>query len=454
MKRWRVRPATRPLRGAIRVPGDKSIGHRAVILASLAEGTSTLRGLSGGGDNQATRAAFERMGVPMRIDAQGALVVDGVGLHGLRAPDGPIDCGNAGTTLRLLAGLLAWQRFDSVLTGDPSLSARPMARVARPLRARGARIDGVFDARRNDETPPVTVRALSHGVRLGPLEHTLHVASAQVKSCLLLSGLDAAGPTGIVEPVLSRDHTERMLRAMGVPLETLGPAVLLDPGGWSGVLAPMDLTIPGDPSSAAFAVVAAHLVPGSRIIVRGVCMNPTRTGAFDVLRDMGGGVISQPGGDAGGEPIADLHVGVEAPVELRSPARVGGELAVRAIDEVPALVAAAAMSPRGTSEFRDLRELRVKETDRIEALVAMLRAFEIDCEALDDGLRVGSGRRPRGGAVVNSRGDHRIAMAASVLALAAEGDTVVDDVDCVDTSFPRFVELMRTLGADILIEGE
>ncbi|MEI8258838.1 MAG: 3-phosphoshikimate 1-carboxyvinyltransferase, partial [Deltaproteobacteria bacterium] len=210
----------------------------------------------------------------------------------------------------------------------------------------------------------------------------------------------------------------------------------------------------GDPSSAAFAVVAAHVVPGSRIIVRGVCVNPTRTGAFDVLRDMGGGVSTQPGGDAGGEPIGDLHVGASGPVELRSPARVGGELAVRAIDEIPALVVAAALSPRGTSEFRDLRELRVKETDRIEALVAMLRAFQIDCEALDDGLRVGSGRRPRGGAVVHSRGDHRIAMAASVLALAADGDTVVEDVDCVGTSFPRFVELMRKLGADIDVEGE
>lgn len=454
MKSWRVHPASRPLRGVICVPGDKSIGHRALILASLATGTSRLRGLSHGTDNRATRAAFERMGVSMHLDGEGALRIEGVGLRGLHAPDGPLDCGNSGTTLRLLAGVLASQHFDTQLVGDASLSLRPMARIARPLRARGARIDGVFDARRNDETPPLLVRALGPGVRLAPLEHTLDVASAQAKSCLLLSGLDAAGPTGVVEPVLSRDHTERMLRAMGVPLETMGPAVLLDPSGWNGVLAPMDLTIPGDPSSAVFAVVAAHLVPGSRVIVRSVCTNPTRTGAFDVLRDMGGGVTTQPGGDAGGEPIGDVHVGATGPVELRSPARVGGELAVRTIDEIPALVAAAALSPRGTSEFRDLRELRVKETDRIDALSKMLRAFKIDCEALDDGLRVGSGRRPHGGAVVNSCGDHRIAMAAAVLALAADGDTVVDDVGCVDTSFPRFVELMRQLGAEIRVEHE
>jgi 3-phosphoshikimate 1-carboxyvinyltransferase len=282
----------------------------------------------------------------------------------------------------------------------------------------------------------------------------MDVASAQVKSSLLLSGLDAAGPTGLVEPVVSRDHTERMLQAMGAPLQTMGPAVLLDPTDWNGVLAPIDIAIPGDPSSAAFAIVAAHVVPESRIIVKRVCVNPTRTGAFDVLRDMGGGVGARPSGDAAGEPIADLHVGAEGPVELRSPARVGGELAVRAIDEVPALVVAAACAPRGTSEFRDLRELRVKETDRIDALVAMLHAFGLEAEALADGLRVGSARRARGGAVVDSRGDHRIAMSAAILALTADGDTVVRDVRCVETSFPTFVDVMRKLGADIEIEGD
>lgn len=454
MKRWRVRPASRPLRGVVRVPGDKSIGHRAVILASLARGTSTLAGLSDGADNRATRAAFEQMGIAMRVTAEGALAIDGRGLHGLTAPSGPIDCGNSGTTMRLLAGVLASQHFDSVLIGDPSLSSRPMARVARPLRNRGAKIDGVFDAARNDETAPLTIRALPPGIRLAELEHVLEIASAQVKSCLLFSGLDARGPTALVEPVVSRDHTERMLQAMGAPLQTMGPAVLLDPTAWDGVLTPIDITIPGDPSSAAFLLVAAHIVPGSRIIVRSACVNPTRTGAFDVLRDMGGGVSVQPIGDAAGEPVGDLHVGASGPFELRSPARVGGELAVRAIDEVPALVAAAACAPRGTSEFHDLRELRVKESDRIDALVAMLHAFGLDAEAFADGLRIGSARKPRGGAVVDSHGDHRIAMSAAVLALAAEGDTVVRDVRCVETSFPGFVNVMRKLGAEIEVEGE
>jgi 3-phosphoshikimate 1-carboxyvinyltransferase len=449
MKRWRVHPAKAPLRGAIRVPGDKSIGHRAIILASIAQGSSLLAGLSPGEDNRATRAALVAMGVAMRKDERGALRVEGVGLRGLRPAPGPIDCGNSGTTMRLLAGLLAAQHFDSVLVGDASLSRRPMARVTRPLRDRGARIDGVIDPARNDETAPLEIRALPRGGRLNELAYRLPVPSAQVKTALILSGLDAAGPTLLEEPVVTRDHTERMLAAMGLPIETVATAVGFDPSAWNGVLAPLEITIPGDLSSAAFPLVAAHLLPGSRLIVRGVGVNPTRTGVLDVLRDMGGGVIVEPRGDAGGEPVGDLHVGAYEPAELRSAARVGGELAVRAIDEIPALVAAAAGAARGTSEFRDLQELRVKETDRIAALVAMLRAFALDAEPLPDGLRVGSGRRPRGGATIQSRGDHRIAMAGAVLALVAEGETVVEDVACVDTSFPSFVPVMRRLGAQI-----
>lgn len=442
---WRVRPSTKPLRGGFSLPGDKSIGHRALILGALAEGRSSVRRLSRGADNLSTRAAFEAMGVAMR-DEGDALAIEGVGLGGLRAPAGDIDCGNSGTTLRLLSGVLAAQGFSSRLVGDASLSRRPMGRVTRPLRARGAKIEGRLDPARNDECAPLELRALQSGARLWELEYALPVASAQVKSALLLSGLFADGPTELREPTLSRDHTERMLLAMGAPLETLGPLTRLDPSGWSRGLAPLAFTVPGDPSSAAFLVAAAHLVPGSRIAARGVCVNPTRTGFLEVLRDQGGGAVLDPKGEQGGEPVADLHVGVRGTGALRGGARVAGELAVRCIDEVPALVAVAAAAP-GESVFADLAELRVKESDRVRTLVQMLQAFGVEAEERADGLVV-QGGRPRG-ATVHSGGDHRVAMAAAVLALAAEGDTVVRDVACVDTSFPDFAELLRALGADI-----
>lgn len=444
-RRWRVRPATKPLRGGFSLPGDKSIGHRALILGALAEGASRVRRLSAGADNRATRAALEALGVSIR-DEGDAVVIEGRGLGGMRAPTAALDCGNSGTTLRLMAGVLAAQEFPSRLVGDASLTRRPMGRVTRPLRARGARVEGRIDPSRNDECAPLEVSALDAGRRLWELEYELPVASAQVKSALLLSGLFADGDTALREPTLSRDHTERMLLAMGAPLETLGPLVRLDPSGWDRRLAPLALSVPGDPSSAAFLVAAAHLVPGSRIAARGVCVNPTRAGFLEVLRDQGGGAAIDPKGEHGGEPVGDLHVGVRNTGGVRGPARVAGELAVRCIDEVPALVAVAAVSP-GVSEFADLTELRVKESDRVRALVEMLRAFGIAAEERPDGLSL-EGGRPRG-ARVDSRGDHRIAMAAAVLALAAEGETVVDDVACVDTSFPEFAALLRALGADI-----
>jgi 3-phosphoshikimate 1-carboxyvinyltransferase len=449
MKRWIVRPARGPLKGAVRVPGDKSIGHRALILGSLADGVSTVRGLSAGEDNQRTRRAFERMGVRVE-DVEGAVLIHGVGLDGLRPADGPIDCGNSGTTMRLLAGLLAGQPFASALVGDASLSRRPMGRVCRPLRARGAKIDGRFLAEKNDECAPIEIRAMPRELGLSELEHQATVASAQVKSALLLSGLYAQGSTTLTEPVVSRDHTERMLSAMGVPLQLLGGSVHLDPDEWDHRLRPVEMTIPGDPSSAAFVLVAAAMVPGSRVGVRGVCVNRTRTGVFDALRDMGCATLWSPKGDEGGEPVADLFVS-EKSGSLRSGARLGGELSVRSIDEVPALVAAAASVPQA-SELRDLEELRVKESDRIEALAALLRAFGRPVEVLRDGLRFeGGALRP---AVVDSRGDHRIAMAAALMGSIARGDgsdpeTVVEDVGCVDTSFPGFARLMNGLGANI-----
>ncbi|MDB4932254.1 MAG: aroA [Myxococcaceae bacterium] len=452
MRRWIVRPATRPLRGAFRVPGDKSISHRAWILASLAEGTSVLRGVSPGEDVARTRAVMAALGVTITdLDARTARV-EGVGLGGLRAPaGGALDCGNAGTSMRLLAGVLAAQGFDSTLVGDASLSRRPMGRITRPLRARGANVEGVIDPVRRDETAPLTIRGLTGGRRLFASDESLVVASAQVKSCLLLSGLFADGGTSVREPTLSRDHTERMLLAMGAPLRTMGPVSQLDPQGWSGALAPLDLDVPGDPSAAAFWVVAAHVVEGSRVQVRGVGVNPTRTGFLEALRDQGGGAGVAPKGEAGGEPVGDLHVGVAGTGTLRRAAHVAGELTTRCIDEIPALVAAAAVSP-GESRFEDLAELRVKESDRVAALAALLAAFGIAHRVTGDGLTVVGGK-PRGGAVIDSRGDHRIAMAAAVLALAAEGETTVDDVACVDTSDPDFAAILRGLGGDIEVIG-
>ncbi len=445
IRRWRVEPAARPLRGAVTVPGDKSLSHRALLLGALASGQSLVRGLSPGADVAATRRLVEALGVGVTGVDRAAVQIDGVGLEGLQCPREALDCGNAGTALRLAAGVLVAQGFDAVLTGDASLSRRPMGRVTRPLRQRGARIEGVVDVARRDETAPLTITGLGPGQRLFELEYALPVASAQVKSALLLSGLFADGVTALREPMVSRDHTERMLLAMGAPLSTMGPAVMLDPGDWDRVLAPLDLEIAGDPSAAAFWITAAHMVSGSRVMVRRVLTNPTRVGFLEVLRDQGGGVIADPKGEQGAEPVANLHVGVGATGELRRGARVGGELAVRCIDEVPVLVAAAAVSP-GESVFDDLAELRVKESDRVEALGAMLAAFGVPHAVTPAGLRVEGGGRVRGGAVVQSRGDHRVAMAAAVLALRAEGETVIEDVACVATSDPGFAATLRGLG--------
>lgn len=447
MKRWRVRTATSPLRGEVRVPGDKSIGHRALIFAALAEGACTVRGLSGGLDNHATAAALREMGVSIERDGDTAHI-GGVGLRGLRIPSGQLDCGNSGTTMRLLAGLLVAQHFGTRLVGDASLSRRPMKRLIEPLRARGGHIGGTVRLESQDLYPPLSVAPLLEGERLIGLEHEMSVASAQVKSALLISGLYARGLTAIREPVLSRDHTERMLSALGVPLERMGPMVVLDPSDWRGGWAPFSWDIPGDPSSAAFFVAAAHLVPRSQVTVKGVCVNPTRTGFFDVLRAMGSSAYLLPQGEtAGGEPLADVIVDGSVSV---AGARTGGELVTRMIDEVPAFAAMAA-GARGRTEIRDAEELRVKESDRIATMTAVLRAFGVVCDELDDGMTIEGGARLHA-AHVHSGGDHRIAMSAAVLALRAEGETIVDDVDCVDTSFPGFASLLRGLGADIVEE--
>ena len=431
----------------VQVPGDKSIGHRSLIFGALGRGVSRITGLSEGLDNAATREAFRAMGVAVQSTDDSTLV-HGVGLRGLQMPRDVIDCGNSGTTMRLLAGLLSGQRFGSRLIGDESLTRRPMGRVIKPLRARGAHIAGAAGAKPDELYPPISIAPLVEGEALKGIEYSMPIASAQVKSALLLSGLYASGPTAIEEPVLSRDHTERMMLALGVPLQTAGASVFLDPNlDWAGGWEPFEWQVPGDPSSAAFPLVAAAMVPGSQVSVRDVCINPTRTGLFDWLRLLGVNVSHRPTGHgAGDEPMAELtvtHGTVRGSV-------AGGELVVRMIDEVPVACALAAVS-EGSTEIRDAAELRVKESDRIATMADVLRAFGVPCEELPDGLIITGGVSLHA-AHVESHGDHRIAMSAALLGLLADGETIVDGAESVDTSFPGFVALMRTLGADITEE--
>jgi 3-phosphoshikimate 1-carboxyvinyltransferase len=418
-----------------------------LIFGALGRGTSRITGLSEGLDNAATREAFRSMGVSIE-NAEGATVVDGVGLRGLRMPGDVIDCGNSGTSMRLFAGLLSGQRFGARMTGDASLTSRPMGRVIKPLRARGAHIAGTAGANPDELYPPISIAPLVEGEALQGIEYAMPVASAQVKSALLLSGLYAAGPTVIEEPVLSRDHTERMMLALGVPLQTAGASVVLDPNDdWAGGWEPFEWHVPGDPSSAAFPLLAAAMVPGSKVSVEDVCVNPTRTGVFDWLRLVGAQISHRPSGHgAGDEPMAEVSLtygSVRAAV-------AGGELIVRMIDEIPAVCALAATVP-GQTEIRDAAELRVKESDRIATMAAVLQAFGVPCEELPDGMLI-TGGAPLRGAQVDSHGDHRIAMSATLLGLLAEGESVVDGAEAVDTSFPGFVALLRSLGADITEE--
>jgi len=452
--RFTVRGPAAPLVGDATVPGDKSIGHRAVLFSAIANGRARVTGLSGGEDNRRTIGAFAALGVPMTDDGPGALVVDGVGLDGLRAAAGAIDCGNSGTTMRLLAGLLAGQPFASKLDGDPYLVLRPMRRVAEPLRQMGGRVEGrpgeAIGKKAGEIYPPLDVGGLGAGVRLRGADLQSKVASAQVKSAVILAALGADGPTTVREPARSRDHTERMLLAMGAPLvidpAADGLAVTVDPRGWDRRLAPKDFVVPGDLSSSAFLVGAALLVPGSRLVVRGVGVNPTRTGFLDAVRAMAGeGAITlENAREIGGEPVADIVV-KHAPLRGIT---IAGELAVRAIDELPLLGALAAHA-EGETHVSDAEELRVKESDRVAATVALIRALGGDADERPDGFVV----RGRPGALrpgtVASHGDHRIAMAGAVCALAISGETTVLDVANVATSFPQFAPTLARLGAPL-----
>jgi 3-phosphoshikimate 1-carboxyvinyltransferase len=419
-----------PLRGELRVPGDKSVSHRAIMLGAIADGTTCVEGFLEGEDTRATAAVFARLGVRIEAPGDGVRLVHGVGLHGLQAPTGPLDCGNAGTAMRLLAGLLAGQRFDSTLVGDASLSQRPMGRVIDPLQAMGALI--ASDAGR----APLHI----HGGRsLHGVEATLPVASAQLKSALLLAGLYASGETTVHEPHPTRDYTERMLRAFGVDID-FAPGVARLRGGQA--LRAATVQVPGDASSAAFFIVAATLVPGSDLLLRRVGMNPRRIGLLHVLRAMGADIEEANPGVEGGEPVADLRVrhaplhGIEVPV---------GHVPDM-IDEFPALFVAAACA-EGTTTVRGAAELRVKESDRIATVSAGLRALGIDVDEAPDGAVIHGGRL-RGGDI-DAHGDHRVAMAFAVAAQRADGPVRIADVANVATSFPGFDALARAAGMQV-----
>jgi 3-phosphoshikimate 1-carboxyvinyltransferase len=428
---YRATRAPQGLSGRLRVPGDKSVSHRAMMLASLAEGVSEVRGFLEGEDTRATARAFAQMGV--RIDAPEPSVrrVHGVGLHGLKAPTAAIDCGNAGTGMRLLSGLLAGQGFDSELIGDESLTRRPMNRVVLPLRQMGAVIDTAADGR-----PPLRIRG---GAKLHGIRYELPVASAQVKSALLLAGLYAEGETETIEPHPTRDYTERMLSAFGVAIDfTPGRARLH--GGQ--VLRATDVQVPADFSSAAFFIVAASLIPGSDLLIEQVGINPRRTGLLEALRVMGADIQLENRSEHGGEPVADLRV---RHARLRG-AVIPEHVVPDMIDEFPALFIAAACA-EGLTTVSGAAELRVKESDRIKSMADGLKALGAWIEERPDGALIEGGRLH--GGRVDSRGDHRIAMSFAIAGQLAEGEVVIDDCANVATSFPGFVELARGCGFDL-----
>jgi 3-phosphoshikimate 1-carboxyvinyltransferase len=409
-----------PLRGRVRVPGDKGISHRALLFAALAEGRSHLSGLPGGDDVRRTRRALRALGVAVGGTGTAATVT-GHGVESFTEPASVVDCGNSGTSMRLLTGLLAGRPFLTVLTGDRSLVTRPMGRVAEPLRAMGATIDGRADG----TLAPLVVRggALTGGA------HALNVASAQVKTAIILAGLQADGATTVTEPAPSRDHTERMLAALGAPVRRLDErAVEVTRGAPS----PFELLVPGDPSSAAFWVVAAAITPGAEVTVEDIDLNPARIGFVDVLLRMGASITVEHTGETLGEPVGDLHV---SGTVLHGTMVAGAEIPAL-IDEIPVLAIAAAFA-EGVTEFRDAAELRVKESDRIATIAGMLDAFGIGAETASDSLSVRGGR-PRPGRV-ESHGDHRIAMAAAVAATALDGATTIDGWRSTGTSYPEFL---------------
>ena len=426
------------LSGSVAVPGDKSISHRSLMLSALAVGESRVEGLLEGEDVLATAAAMRAMGADIERDADGIWHIHGVGVGGLLQPEQALDMGNSGTSTRLLMGLLASHDLTATFTGDASLSKRPMARVTEPL----ARMGASFTTSPGDRLP-LTMRGACPAV---PLDYRLPVASAQVKSAILLAGLNTPGIPRVVEPIPTRDHSERMLRGFGaeldVEVEADGTRIITLVG--EAELKPQQIVVPGDPSSAAFPMVAALLVPGSQVTIANVGLNTTRAGLIDLLREMGGSIEVINPREVGGEPVGDLAVTASALKGVEpDPAR-----APSMIDEYPVAFIAAALA-QGRSVFRGLEELRVKESDRIATMAAGLRAIGVTVEELEDGIIIeGSGGAPlAGGGPIATKLDHRIAMSFAVAGLVSRDGVMIDDMAPVATSFPTFVPLLRTLGA-------
>jgi 3-phosphoshikimate 1-carboxyvinyltransferase len=420
---------SRGLHGELTLPGDKSISHRSVMFAAIADGATDISGFLAGEDTMNTAKAMQAMGVVVDGLGTDRLLVRGRGLHGLSEPAGVLDLGNSGTGMRLIAGLLAGQNFCSILSGDQYLRKRPMARVVEPLRQMGAQIDG----RSGGQLAPLSIRG--GGGRIRAIEYASPIASAQVKSALLLAGLYADGETSVVEPSKSRDHTERLLRFFGVEVREEGNRVTVR--GGQRLRAGGPLMIPSDLSSAAFFLVAASIVPGSDLLIRNVGVNPTRTGVIDVLLSMGADISLGNRREQAGEPVADIRVRYK---KLRA-VQVSGGVIPRAIDEIPVLSVAAACA-EGTTIIRDAAELRVKESDRIASMAAELRKLGVAVTELPDGMEI-TGRPALTGAACESHGDHRIAMSMAVAGLAARGETVVRDTGWIDTSFPGFERLLK-----------
>jgi len=424
------------LQGEARVPGDKSISHRSIMLGSLAQGVTHVTGFLEGDDALATLRAFQAMGVEIEGPINGKVTVHGVGLNGLKAPKDAMYLGNSGTSMRLLSGLLAGQAFDATLTGDESLSGRPMRRVTDPLAKMGAVIEATEKG-----TAPLTIRGQSGNLQA--IHYDMPIASAQVKSCLLLAGLYAQGETSVSEPAPTRDHTERMLAGFSYPIKQSGNTASVQR---EGELTATDIDVPSDISSAAFFLVGASIASNSDITLKHVGINPTRTGVIDVLKLMGANIELTNQRDVGGEPVADIRV---RSAELQGIA-IPEELVALAIDEFPVLFVAAACAA-GTTVLTGAKELRVKECDRIQVMADGLQILGVDAQPTEDGMIIQGGAIGSGNVI--SHGDHRISMSFAIAALRATGTIVIDDCANVNTSFPGFVNLASKLGLNISSEG-
>lgn len=427
---FKVKPG-KNLSGTTTVPGDKSISHRSVMFGAMAQGTTHVRGWLAAGDTEASLATIQALGIQVERHSKNELTIHG---GAFQPPKAALNLVNAGTGIRLIAGIMCGQPFESVLDGSEQLRRRPMKRIITPLHMMGANIQAV-----NDRAPLTIKPAELHGIK-----YDMPVASAQVKSAVLLAGLFAKGATAVVQPGPARDHTERMLKAMGVDIVTEGDTIVLTPNGH---LNPMDLTVPGDASSAAFPIVAGLLVPGSDITLTGVNLNPTRTGLIDVLKAMGADLTVTETGLEAGEPVGTIRIRHS----ILKGTEIGGDVVVEMIDEFPILMVAA-LAAEGQTVVRDAGELRVKETDRISVMAAELAKMGAQITETPDGFII-NGPQTLKGAEVYGHDDHRVSMSLSVAGLVAESETTVLDARCAGDSFPGFAETLASLGAEIAVEA-